>query len=189
MVVSALDRSTELARAASLGDAEALDELLRMLTPRIVRSVRLIVGPGSPVAEDAAQEALIDVVQGLPALRDPTRVQAWAMRLATRRAIKIAQRERSLAARLLDAVWPAPRDPPDVTASDLRRAFYSLPPKMRAVAVLRLYLGLTEIETADVLGSSPGTIKSHLHTARARLRTQLGPSDAENNEETKERQR
>jgi DNA-directed RNA polymerase specialized sigma24 family protein len=35
--------------------------------------------------------------------------------------------------------------------------------------VLRLYAGLTEDETAGVLGCSLGTVKSNLHDARQRL--------------------
>jgi DNA-directed RNA polymerase specialized sigma24 family protein len=40
---------------------------------------------------------------------------------------------------------------------------------MRAVAVLRLYVGLSERETSKVLGCSVGTVKSQLHDARERL--------------------
>ena len=46
----------------------------------------------------------------------------------------------------------------------------SLPPKARAVVVLRYYEGLTEAETADVLGVSVGTVKSQGSRALALLR-------------------
>jgi DNA-directed RNA polymerase specialized sigma24 family protein len=40
--------------------------------------------------------------------------------------------------------------------------------------VLRLYVGLSEAETAEVLRCSLGTVKSNLHDARKRLAASLG---------------
>ena len=43
----------------------------------------------------------------------------------------------------------------------------SLPPRQRAVTVLRYYEDLTEAEIAETLAMAPGTVKSHSHAARA----------------------
>jgi RNA polymerase sigma factor (sigma-70 family) len=55
----------------------------------------------------------------------------------------------------------------------LMGAIRALPPRQRAVLVLRLYSGLSEAETAEVLGCSVGTVKSQLHDARCRLAAEL----------------
>lgn len=168
-----------LAARAVEGDRLALDELLRELRPRIVRTVRLVVGAGSWAAEDAAQEAMIDVLRSIGGLRDPAAVLGWAMRIATTRAIKVARRER-----LFSLFRPLSEHPdlaaaaPDGDAVALKQAFDELPPRMRAVAVLRLYTGLSEQETAYALGCSVGTVKSQLHDARARLVAALGRGDS-----------
>lgn len=63
----------------------------------------------------------------------------------------------------------------------------ALPPRQRAVVVLRYYEDLSEREIADVLACSPGTVKSQAHDALRSLRRALSgpqpsepqPSDAE----------
>jgi RNA polymerase sigma factor (sigma-70 family) len=168
------DPLVDLARGAVAGNRDALDELVRELEPTVVRAVRLIVGSGSWSAEDAAQEALIDVTRGIGSLRDPRAVKTWALRVATSRALKIARRERLLALRRSPMLAELAAEPPDTRSADLKAAFDRLPPRLRATAVLRLYVGLSEAETAEVLGCSTGTVKSNLHDARKRLGQTLG---------------
>ena len=159
-----------LASRASGGDAAALNELLAELRPLVVRTARLVVGSGSWAAEDAAQEALLDMSRGISRLRDPAAVRTWALRVAIRRALKVARRERLARvrnARSLERLQePAPSDGREAA---LKQAFDSLPPRLRATAVLRLHAGLSEDETADALGCSVGAVKSNLHDARKRL--------------------
>src|ERR671929_2454017 len=102
----------DLARRAAGGEEAARSELLRELQPLIVRTTRLIVGSGFGAAEDAAQDALIDVLRGLGSLQDPQAITAWACRIATRRALRVARRERLLGPladrRAPGAVGPSP---------------------------------------------------------------------------------
>ena len=163
----------DLARRASAGEAAAAGALLQELEPLVVRTVRLVVGSGSWAAEDAAQEALFDIDRGIRSLLDPYAVKAWALRVATQRAIKVSRRERLLALRRSPNIDPELAsgfgDPETGRAAAIKAAFDLLPPRLRATAVLRLYAGLSEEETAEALGCSVGTVKSNLHDARKRL--------------------
>jgi RNA polymerase sigma factor (sigma-70 family) len=163
----------DLARRASAGETAAANELLRELEPLVVRTVRLVVGSGSWTAEDAAQDALLDIDRGISSLRDPRAVNTWAMRVAARRALKVSRRERLLSLRRVPSLDPdllaESSEPEAGRSAAIKAAFDLLPPRLRATAVLRLYAGLSEEETAEVLGCSFGTVKSNLHDARRRL--------------------
>jgi RNA polymerase sigma factor (sigma-70 family) len=159
----------DLARRVLAGDGDALEELLRALEPLVVRTTRLVVGSGSWAAEDAAQDALLDVARGISTLREPEAVRAWALRIATTRAVKVARREQLNALERRTDVPDLAADAGDARAAALKEAFDGLPPRLRATAVLRLHVGLSETETALVLDCAVGTVKSNLHDARIRL--------------------
>jgi RNA polymerase sigma-70 factor (ECF subfamily) len=173
----------DLARRARGGETAAADDLLRELEPLVVRTVRLIVGSGSWAAEDAAQDALLDISRGVHALRDPQAVTAWAMRVATQRAIKVSRRERLRTLRRSPSLDPElvaeSHEPSAGRDAAIKDAFDRLPPRLRATAALRLYAGLSEAETAAVLGCSIGAVKSNLHDARLRLARVLRESGFE----------
>jgi DNA-directed RNA polymerase specialized sigma24 family protein len=54
-------------------------------------------------------------------------------------------------------------------------ALAALPPRQRAVLVLRYFDDMSEGETAQMLGCSLGTVKSHAARALARLRATSVP--------------
>ena len=81
----------------------------------------------------------------------------------------------------LDGVVPeqAGAQPDRDAALDIRAALAGLPPRQRATIVLRFYCDLTVDQAADVLGCTPGTVKSQTAKGLAALRQTLEPTPSD----------
>ena len=166
----------ELVIQAQNGDEEALASLavaaadrLHAVAHRILRDIDL--------AEDATQQALLNVWRDLPQLRDPARFDAWSYRLLVRACYAEARRTRHWAPnlRVLPADQPVTVDGSDlvVDRDQLERGFRRLSIEHRAVVVLHHYLDMPLDEVAETLGVPVGTVRSRLHHAMRGLRAAL----------------
>lgn len=89
-----------------------------------------------------------------------------ARRLDSRRSAK----DRLLLVRAEPSYSPDPAE-----RLDLWQLLATLSPRERAVLVLRYYEDLKEVEIADVLGISTGSVKSYAHAALRKLRERVHP--------------
>lgn len=126
-------------------------------------------------AADLVQETLAKVYLSWDRIRDRDSVDAYARRVllneyrtAWRRPVR---RREQVTDQVPDRA--APRQEYDDQHDLVWRFVGTLPPKQRAVLVLRFYEQLTEAEIADLMGISVGTVKSQSSRALAALRATL----------------
>jgi len=162
----------ELVERAQHGDVDAFRDLVYEAGRRLYGiAYRILRDPDR--AQDALQQALIQLWDGLPGLRDPDRFDAWSYRLVVHASYREARRERTWTAR----VGEIKVDPPDddrvaevIDRDEVERSFRRLTPEHRAILVLHFVIGLPIREVADVLGIPMGTASSRLHYATQSFR-------------------
>jgi RNA polymerase sigma-70 factor (ECF subfamily) len=169
----------ETIRLAQEGDAAAMRELYRRYSPRVFAVVRRLAADDA-LAEDWSQEAWVRAFRALPRFRGEARFSTWLHRIAVNSALHGRRwRERRVSNEVPLPVAPeqASHGSPDspVLRLSIQKALDRLPEGMRRVVVLHDVEGYTHEEIGAELGISPGTSKSQLFKARAKLRTMLRP--------------
>lgn len=164
LAVIASDKTSPEAR-------DSFARLIRLWHPRLMRFAQSRV---PDMAEDVVQDAVLTMARNIGRLRTPERFGSWAFTIVARRAAdgqRAAIRRRNQDQVDVDeSSWM-----PSETVIDLKRALAALPETDRRLLTLFHVQGLSLADLSAMLNVPTGTIKSRLHTARARLRDQLDP--------------
>jgi RNA polymerase sigma-70 factor (ECF subfamily) len=184
-----MDEAFAIARLKE-GDIDGLAALVRLHQVRALRAAYLVTRDRA-LAEDVVQAAFLRAYQRI-AQFDATRpFGPWFLRSVVNAAVQATgQRARVVPLEPADAdergatgaTLPDNGPGPDLhweaveTREELWAALGQLTPRQREAVVLRYYLNLDESEMARQLDCPPGTVKSRLSAARARLRSLLRPS-------------
>jgi RNA polymerase sigma-70 factor (sigma-E family) len=155
---------------ATPSDEERFEAFVAARAGALWRSAWLLTGDGY-LAEDLVQTALAKAWPRWKAIRDEGRFEAYVRRTLFTTYVAWWRR-RWRGERPTDRLPDAPASTGDLDrARDLRSALAALPRMQRAVVVCRWFEDLSEADTADRLGISVGTVKSHGSRALATLRT------------------
>lgn len=133
-------------------------------------------------AEDLTQASLVKLYRAWPKLRQDSDPDAYLRRIMvnTQRSWWRARwRRETPTARLPEDVGGEGTGGGDIADRQVlgalvRQALAGLPRQQRAVLVLRYCEDLSEAEVAEILGCSPGTVKTHAHRGMNALREVLG---------------
>jgi RNA polymerase sigma-70 factor (sigma-E family) len=150
----------------------AFAEFFGATWPRLFRTTYAVAGDRL-LAEDALQSAFAKAYTAWDRVQSADHPEAYVRRMAVNEVLSVLRRPWFRAERTTDAPEPTPVPSSESRTVDrdaVWRAVCSLPPRQRAVVVLRYYEDLSEAEIADVLGCSRGTVKSTASSALANLR-------------------
>ena len=176
-----------LVLAARDGDRDAFEQLVRATSSDTYSLAHRLVG-NEDDARDVVQEAYLRAFRGIQRFRGDAQFSTWLHRItancaATHLGRRIRHRHEELCEDdgLVDASAP---DPATVAESHALRdrltaELAELPPRLRAVVVLRDVYDLPHEAIAAELGISVAAAKVRLHRARKRLRERLFPLPGE----------
>jgi RNA polymerase sigma-70 factor, ECF subfamily len=171
-------------RQLKAGDIGGLEVLVSLYQLRAVRTAFLITRDAAQ-AEDAVQEAFLQIYRSIRHFDEQRSFAAWFMRSVVNAALKIAQgsARRAPIGFAPDASWweglPAEMESLEgqIESSEFQRQLWesmqNLSPRQRLAIVQRYYLDMSEKEIAAELQAAPGTVKWLLHAARENLRALL----------------
>jgi RNA polymerase sigma-70 factor (sigma-E family) len=163
----------EMAGEGSI-DRGMLSELYVAYAPDGIRLAFLLTGDRA-LAEDLVQDAFVRLVGRLRHLREPAAFWTYLRRTIVNLATSHF-RHRRVERAYLERVAAAPTTVANVNDEldeTMHRILLELPQRQRAAIVLRFYEDLTDVQTAAVLGCSPGTVRSLVSRGMQTLREEM----------------
>lgn len=182
-----------LAAQAAAGDDCAFEELMRRYQARAYRMAsRLVSADGD--AQDAVQEAFLQVFRHLGSFRGDSRFSTWLFRIVTNAALMQRRQRSRRPAESLDAYLPRfdengrhAATPQALQAASraeelldrrllaekARAGVDRLPEAYRAAFVLRDLEEMSTVEVGAVLGLEVAAVRQRVHRARLMLRGYL----------------
>jgi RNA polymerase sigma-70 factor (ECF subfamily) len=167
----------ELIVRVQAGDQRAFDTLTLVDYPRLFRVAHGILRDRSH-AEDATQQAYLDIWRNIRRLRDPAKFEVWSYRLLVHACYAEAKRTPKW---LPDTALPPASEPTTADAfeavldrDELEHGFRYLSVDHRVVIVLHYLLDMTLEQVAETLDIPKGTVNSRLSRALDSMRAALG---------------
>ncbi len=170
------------------GDRDAFAELVRRHQRRLWMVCRQYVGADE--ADAAVQDSLVKAFTGLATFDGRAAFSTWLTRIAINRCLDLLRRRRREGWRAAPAADDPGDDPAALVTDDgadpetraiqrqavrrLAELEDALPERQRAIFRLRFYAELELEEIAEALAVHVGTVKTQLHRAVHRLRSELG---------------
>jgi len=173
-----------LVEAFRRGEDSAFTALVIKYRESVYRIARRLVHSPED-ASDVTQEVLIRVHRALPRFAGRAQLRTWLFRITVNLCLDFAGRRSRASLPGLSGLLKEPTAPPDHEPAEwverrefrevVARAIDALPPRQRAMVVLRVYQDLPYAEIGRIMGCAEGTVKATMFAAFAKLRKSLAP--------------
>jgi RNA polymerase sigma factor (sigma-70 family) len=166
--VAAPSKVTEAGTPSAAGAPPDFEAFYRCEYPGLVVLAWVLTGPA--LAEDVAQEAMLEAHREWDAVLGHESPVGWVRAVCLRKAASVARR-RTLERRLLQQAGAFRAEAAIAVVEDERfwQAVRSLPLKHAQAVALHYALDLSVVEVAETLGCAEGAVETHLSRARSAL--------------------
>ena len=170
------------------GDPAAFRKLVERHLPPVRRLLYTLFNGQREEIEDAEQEIILSLLQGLGSFQFRSSFRTYFYRLARNRGIDCLRRKRSrerVLVRLRSGLGNEQAHDPEEQAlrgeelRSLLEVFHTLPSRDRQLILMKDVEGFSVEEVAGILKVPVGTVKSRLHRAREKLARRLGRSEGQ----------
>jgi RNA polymerase sigma factor (sigma-70 family) len=167
-----MNESELIARAAE-GNSAAFGVLVRQHQSRLRAFMRRLTRGDAALADDLAQETLLEAWRKIAQFRSVGSFAGWLLRIGWSRYLMTARQRKLEPLGDQEDVAEPTRDPN--ATLDLESAMSRLSAGERAALTVCYALGYSNDEAAKMLDMPPGTLKSHVARGREKLRRMLAP--------------
>lgn len=174
------ERLASLVPLAQQGDQRALQEVIKIVHPMVLRYARARISGGrTPTAEDVAQEVCLALATSVNKYQDKGKpFMAFVYGIAFNKvtdAHRALSRDKSspieeVPDQEFSGVTPEDAAMVEVGSNRVRDLLDLLSEKAREIVILRVFVGLSAEETAEITGSTAGAVRVAQHRALATMR-------------------
>lgn len=170
-------REAELIRASLAGDKEAIGRLLELHYPMMIRVALKYTGRRS-MAEDAVQNACLQVLRKMHQFRADARFSSWVRRIVVNSALMLHRKDKRLVfvgsaatgATVTDPITPERIVSVGQQYDAVEKVLKDGWGEVYDVFYSRFVDGQSLADISEEMGISVGAIKTRVHRARHRLR-------------------
>jgi RNA polymerase sigma factor (sigma-70 family) len=162
-----------------LGDADALQQLMKIWYPKLLRYAYQQLGDQQK-AQDAVQNSFEVVSKSIRNIKDPGSFAKWLYQILQNKGVDIIrqkQRQDKLCNEYVQFQDIHAAEQPNLNDraedSDFEQMLIGLQPQLYQLVHLHYLEGFSMLEISDLLAMPAGTVKSRLHQARKLIQNNL----------------
>ena len=183
MSIPQMSDDLQLVKAYLAGNDEAIEELVTRYQKPIYYFIFRMINDAEE-AKDLTQKTFLNAATNLKDFRAESSFKTWLYQIATNTSLNHIKKRKYTEVEAEESL-PGKAETPLARLEDrqqrdlVRQAITRLPERQRLALVLRVYNGLSCIETAQAMGCSEGAVKAHYHHAVQNLKGMLKESGHE----------